>query len=179
MKINYLLRVLAALCVLGGTAACGGSTETKTATANQPVAQTATTNSSQPETPKVVPEQPAAGSLASPTEAYKTAYAARQRKDLAGLKAMMSKRLLGFLTSMGEAEKKTVDDELQQLVDTPQALTAEARNEKINGDTATLEYLGAKGTWAKMDFVKEGNDWKLTLPAAQVQQLEDTTKKHK
>ena len=27
-----------------------------------------------------------------------------------------------------------------------------------------LEYLDEKGEWKRMDFVKEGNDWKMDLP---------------
>jgi hypothetical protein len=91
----------------------------------------------------------------------------------------MSQRLLGFLTSIGETEKKTVDDQLRELVNEPQAASDESRNEKITGNTATLEYLDDKGKWATMDFVKEGHDWKMTLPTAQPSDIQDTSKKPK
>jgi hypothetical protein len=67
---------------------------------------------------------------------------------------------------MGKAEQKTLDDELKELCAAPQATTAEAGNEKITGDHATLEYLDEKGKWSAMGFVKEGDDWKMTLPKA-------------
>ncbi len=47
-----------------------------------------------------------------------------------------------------------------------QAATAEVRNEKITGETATLEYLDETGKWKVMDFIKEGSDWKMTIPDA-------------
>jgi hypothetical protein len=180
---NRVFPLLAALFVLSWTMACQSSTETKSVAVNPPAA-TATTNSNQPTiaptaTAPTTLDQPAVGSLATPTDAYKTAYAARQKKDIAGLKQVMSQRLLGFLTSMGETEKKTVDDQLRDLVEQPQAASNESRNEKITGDTATLEYLNDKGKWATMDFVKEGHDWKLTLPTAQPSDIQDTSKKPK
>jgi hypothetical protein len=103
-------------------------------------------------------------SLATPTEAYKTAYAAREKKDYEGLKRTLSKDVLDFLADIGESEHKTLEDEIKQMFDRPQAKTAEVRNEKISGNTAVLEYLDENGGWKWMDFVKEGNDWKLTLP---------------
>ena len=52
------------------------------------------------------------------------------------------------------------------MFDRPQAKTAEVRNEKITGNTAILEYLDEDGNWKRMDFVKEGSDWKMTMPKA-------------
>lgn len=187
MKKNTCLMLTIILSVLGlTTAACQqGGNESKSANVNgsatnQPVATTA--NSSQSETPKTVSEakpsnDAAAGSLATPTEAYKTAYAAREKKDLAGLKRTLSKDIIDFFEMMAEAEKKTFEDELKELTTKPQAPTDESRNEKITGDTATLEYPDENGKWKTMDFIKEGNDWKLTIPKAKPGDVEVTTKK--
>lgn len=176
-KSKRSMLLVSASFVLGLTAACQSSTETKSATGvNQPAAQTATNGTPTANT-NVVSEKPSAGSLATPTDAYKTAYAARQKKDVAGLKRVLSKDILGFFESMAEAEKKTLEDELQELTVKPQAATDETRNEKITGDRATLEYPDDKGKWKTMDFVKEGNDWKLTLPKAQPGEVEGGTTK--
>lgn len=106
----------------------------------------------------------AAGSLATPTDAYKFGYAARQNKDLAALKRVLSKDALEFLTEIGKEEKKSLDDQLTELAERPQAAKPETRNEKINGSRASLEYLDEKGKWQTMDFVKDGNDWRIDLP---------------
>jgi hypothetical protein len=106
----------------------------------------------------------AAGSLATPTDAYKFAYAARQNKDLAALKRVLSKDALDFLTEVGKDEKKSLDDQLKTLTERPQAAKPETRNEKINGNEATLEYMDEKGKWQTMDFVKDGTDWRIGLP---------------
>lgn len=108
----------------------------------------------------------AIGSLATPTDAYRTAYDLRKSKDIEGLKKVFSKDVLEFFAMLAEEEKKTLDEALRELAERPQAETAATRNEKIDGDRATLEYLSEKGDWKTMDFVKEGNDWKLTIPKA-------------
>ena len=106
------------------------------------------------------------GSLATPTEAYKTAYELRAKKDVAGLKKIMSPDIMEFLTMMGEAENKSLDDMIMDMCNKPQADRAESRNEKITGDTATVEYLTETGSWKTMDFEKINGEWKLTFPKA-------------
>jgi hypothetical protein len=112
------------------------------------------------------------GSLASPNEAYKTAFIARQKKDIEGLKRVLSRKLIKFLTDTGKAEKKTLDDQLKELTKRPQAQIALTRDEKIYDDEAKLEYLDENGKWIEMCFVKENGEWKLTLPGEQLPVIE-------
>ncbi len=127
-------------------------------------------NSNKPVENKVEPantsDTESTGSLATPTEAYKTAYEIRKRKDAAGLKKVMSKDVLEFFEEMGKIEKKSLDVMLKELVEKPQGPTNETRNEKITGNRAILEYKNEKGEWKEMDFEKEGSDWKMTIPKA-------------
>lgn len=168
----------ALLLALGCTAACttgtASSSNSASETANKTVtnvekseikteANTAPAETEKTETPQT--GESSAGSLATPTAAYKTAYAARQKKDLAALKRVMSKDALGFMSIL-VGPGKTVDDALLQMTETPQASTDESRNEKINGDTATLEYPDEQGKWKTLDFVKENGEWKVTIPKA-------------
>jgi hypothetical protein len=163
--------VLTTLFILVWAAACQPKVEFKVTNSNTVTTNSATqntVNSNTSEVAKTADNAPSGGdSLATPTDAYKAGYAARQRKDIAGLKRVLSKEALQFLTEVGKEEKKTLGDQLKALADRPQAPTAETRNEKITGDTAQLEYLNEKGQWSTMDFVKEGNDWKIGLPKAQ------------
>ncbi len=178
MKVitNRAAFILLAFAFLAWTTACQTNTEpkggnvngsaTNTSVTNTTTAQT-TTNINQPEVAKTETVAPSdSGSLATPTETYKTGYAARQKKDIAALKRVLSKEALEFLTDIGKAEQKTLDDQLRDLAERPQAPTAETRNEKISGNRAALEHLNEKGTWSPMEFVKEGNDWKIDLPKA-------------
>jgi hypothetical protein len=109
-------------------------------------------------------DAPVEGSLATPSDAYRTAYALREKKDVEGLKKVMSKDVLEFLTMMGEDEKKTLNDQISEIFIKPQAKTPEVRNEKISGDRASVEYLDEDGKWKTMDFVKEDGVWKMGLP---------------
>ncbi len=156
---------------LGLLAACQSGSPATNNAANQPVDKSAV-NANQTETKPSPSETPAkktetdhetTGSLATPTDAYKTAYAARQKKDVGALKTAISKDMLEFFGMIGDDEKKTADDMLKELVEKPQGPSNDIRNEKITGNTATLEYLDETGKWKEMDFVKEDGGWKLTI----------------
>ena len=140
---------------------------------NQPAAQMANTATKPNITKTEVDKFVAAGSLRSPTAAYKTAFALRESKDVSGLKKVLSKSMLEFLSEMGKSENKTLDDYLTELVAQPQAATAESRNERIVGDLAALEYLDENGKWILMGFVKEEGDWKMTIPDTKISAILD------
>ena len=171
--IKNLTLIATALFAFGWTTACQKGAETSKNTTNQPVANNSNIDNKNAanqspantsEANKTETDKPSAGSLATPGDAYKAAYAARQKKDVAGLKKALSKDALDFFTEMGKVDGKTLEEALKELADKPQAKTAETRNEKIEGNKATLEYLDEKGSWSPMEFIKEGNDWKLTIP---------------
>lgn len=146
-------------------AANTSTTTNNTAAANAPANTTA--NPVEPNIPSPVDAlETTSGSLATPTEAYKTAYELRKKKDVAGLKNMMSKDIQEFLTMMGEEEKKSLDDMIKEMCDKPQADKAESRNEKIKGDRAELEYLDETGKWKTMDFEKIDGKWLMSFPKA-------------
>src|SRR5687767_5445825 len=112
------------------------------------------------EAPPATPSETssAIGSLATPTDAYRTAHSLRAKKDVQGMKRVLSKEILEFFTEMGNMQTKYLDEMLLELCEKPQTPTAEARNEKITGDRAIIEYKEVNGEWKEMDFVKEGSD---------------------
>ena len=169
------------LLVFASTMACNVSPEQKNAETVKPVVENANTvrptEAIKSESPKPAANEASSGSLATPTETYKTACAARRKKDIAGLKRVLSTDMLGFFKEMGAAEKKSLDESLSAMLDQPMSPTDEFRNEQINGDTATLEYLNDKGKWSQMDFIKEGSDWKMTIPKAGAPMSRDAQKK--
>jgi DNA uptake protein ComE-like DNA-binding protein len=158
--------VLGTLAILAVTNAC--QTKTEHANVNAPMSNSApqaATNSNQPEPARTEPAASSMdSSLGTPSGAYMFGYVARQKKDLPALKRVLSEDAQEFLTEIGKEEHKTLDDQLRDLAERPQAATAETRNEKINGNRASLEYLNEKSKWVSMEFVKEGNDWKIDLP---------------
>ena len=176
MKItNALIIKTIALVALGTATACQSTTAVNKADVNPP-AETKQANAAKPDinvankaaTPEITTKQadePAAGALETPHDAYKFAYAARQKKDVAALKRVMSKDALEFLEMMTE-DGKTIDDTLLKMTETPQADTDVWRSEKTTGDRATLEYPDAQGKWKTMDLVREDGEWKITFPKA-------------
>ena len=165
---------LVLISILAWSSACHHSeppnTNANGASANAATSNAAPTNNSNANKPEEKKEESSSSSqvsLATPTDTYKTAYHARKNKDIVTLKRTMTKDALGFITEMAGIDKKTLDDQLKELTEKPQAASAETRNEKINGNRATLEYLDEKGKWVVMDFSKEGNEWKIDLPKAQ------------
>lgn len=156
-KLKQLTLLAFGTIVLVAFTACQ-KTDNTNATVNQPVNK-AISNTNQSSNATAAPD----GEFATPTAAYKFAYAARKNQDIAALKRVMSKDMFEFLTLMGQDDKKSVDDMLRDLCKNPQGASDDARNEKIDGNTATLEYLGEDGQWRSMDLVKEDGSWKLTI----------------
>lgn len=172
--INSLIltAILLAACL---TAACRNDVAAVNTTANraqtdtaknavQPTNTTAPVNTNKSEAKPDDAGKSPADSMATPTETYKTAFAARQNKDVKALKKVLSKEILEFFAEIGSAEQKSLDDQLKTLADKKQAATVEVKNEKISGGKATLEYLDENGNWKTMDFVKESGVWKITFP---------------
>ena len=163
LRLEFVCLFIAAVMFSG----CAGKASNVTTNANTDIANSnkavTTMNTSTPSSANA----PATTSLSTPTDSYKTAYALREKKDVEGLKRVMSKDVMEFFEMMAKEEKKTVNEELAQMFEKPQAKSPEVRNEKITGDTATIEYLDADGSWKPMDFVKEGSDWKMTIPKAE------------
>lgn len=150
--------------VAAASFSCGSPANSNLAS-NSTNQNSAITNVNKPaDAPTPAVEVAATGSLATPTDAYRAAYALREKKDVAGMKKIMSKDVLEFLTMIGEEEKKTLDQEIATMFDKPQAKTPETRNEKISGDRASLEYLDGDGKWKTMDFEKEDGVWKMSFP---------------
>jgi hypothetical protein len=146
-------------------AGCQNSASNSGTNASAPTANAVNTNAnSAPAATNATADDP--GNFnGSPTEVYKAAYTARKKCDIAGLKKVMAKELLDFLGKMAKEDKKSLDDELKELCQRPQAATEQVRNEKIDGDHASIEYLDENNEWQPMDFVREGGVWKMGMSA--------------
>jgi hypothetical protein len=173
-----LLKILAAITLAFGliaaTTACqpsGNTNVNTTINVNKPAANTNADKVA--EVPAANTSNAGTSDASTPTAAYKAAYAARKNKDVAALKKLMSKDLLEFLTELGQiGDKKQSLDEV--LIDSgKEPKSDETRNEKINGDRATLEYRDEGDDWDVMDFVKEDGMWKMTLPPIEDRGMDD------
>jgi hypothetical protein len=166
-RIVKTLTTIAVVCLSVIALGCGQQSNSNVATTNQNTVAPVNQNSAPVNSANAsaVPADAAVGSLATPTDAYKTAYALREKKDVAGLRKVMSKDVIEFLSMIAEEEGTTVDAKIAELFGKPQWKVPETRNEKISGDRATVEYIDEDGKYKTMDFVREGQEWKLSLPS--------------
>jgi PBP1b-binding outer membrane lipoprotein LpoB len=75
----------------------------------------------------------------SPTEVLKTLNEASKSKDVAAIKNSVSKGTLNLIDESAKAQNTTVDELLKKENGAPFKDLPEMRNEKIEGDTATIE----------------------------------------
>lgn len=117
--------------------------------------QSKASNTSSP-TSTAAPTQAAAD---SPTATYKAYSDAAKAQDVQAKKETISKKGLEFLERSAKIVGKSLDEYLTTKSE-PLLYDAETRNEKVSGETATLEYKMADG-WHTMAFVKEDGKWKI------------------
>jgi hypothetical protein len=102
----------------------------------------------------------ASSAQSSPTAALTAWYDAAKKKDVAALKKLVSADSLKRL----ENPHFSVDDLLLRAAEQVPRTHPQTRNEKIDGDRATLEVRDdGKDRWETMHFVKESGVWKLSL----------------
>ena len=103
---------------------------------------------------------------ATPTEALKNFYEAVKKKDAGAVKAMLSKDSLKSLEEEAKRKNQSIDEALQ--LDMMASMFGnnppETRNEKIEGDSGTVEFKTEKSpSWSTAKFVKEDGDWKASF----------------
>jgi hypothetical protein len=103
----------------------------------------------------------------SPTATFKAFYEAQKKKDVPAMKKTLSKGSLDMIEKAAKATNKSTDDALKEGFESPGAKSdkmPETRNEKIDGDSATLEVQDEETKkWSKVYFVKEEKEWKIAL----------------
>jgi hypothetical protein len=103
----------------------------------------------------------------SPTGTFKAFFEGWKKNDLAAMKSRVSTGSIAFVQRMAQAENKPLDQWVQensQSADAANEPMPELRNEKIDGDRATLEVKPAKAKdWISLPFVKEGGEWKIAF----------------
>jgi hypothetical protein len=111
---------------------------------------------------------------ASPAETFKTYVKAFKAKDITTMKLLLSGETIRMHEQQAKAEGVTLDDIVKRetLLGEGQT-TVEYRNEKIDGDRATVEYKNSFGIWETVPFVREEGEWKLDKKGYADQMLRD------
>ena len=149
------IKIIACTLALAAFVACGSNTTTNTASTSSNTPTAAPTA-----TPAPTVEQAAA----TPTDAARQVFNAIKNKDINAVKAIFTKKTLATMEDAAKKRNQSLDDVLKGFVnDTTMPATFSARNEKIEGDRASVEVADEKGRYSPMNFVKEDGAWKVSL----------------
>lgn len=99
---------------------------------------------------------------ASPLETFKTYTKAIKQKDTTTMKILLSDATIKMHEKEAKAQGVTVDDIVKrETLFSESQKSVEFRNEKIDGDKATLQVKNAYGSWETVPFVREDGVWKI------------------
>lgn len=118
---------------------------------------------------------------ATPKETFMTYIKALKAKDYTSMKVLLSDATIKMHEKEAKAQGVTVDDIVKRETLISENQTAvEYKNEKIDGDKATLQVKNAYGSWETVPFVREDGVWKIDKQgyANQMQKdIEDSDRK--
>jgi hypothetical protein len=98
----------------------------------------------------------------TPLETLKAYGSAYKKKDITAMKLLLSDETLKMHEQEAKAQNVTVDDVVKrETLFSENQTTAEFRNERVDGDKATIEMKDAMGIWNTVQFVKEDGAWKI------------------
>lgn len=98
----------------------------------------------------------------TPFETLVTYTQAIRKKDVATMKSLLSAESVKMAQSEADAQKIPLDEVIQkETLFGENQTTLEFRNEKIEGDEATIEVKNSYGIWDAVPFVREGGAWKI------------------
>lgn len=117
---------------------------------------------------------------ASPKETFETYSKALKKNDITAMKLLLSAETI----KMHEQEAKRQGVALDDIVKREALLSqnqkvVKVRNEKIDGQKATLEVENQIGIWELVSFVFEEGEWKIDKKTTidMIRDIEDTTNK--
>lgn len=106
----------------------------------------------------------AAQQTPSPTEILKTFLEASKKKDVETVKKTFSKGTMNLIEETARTQNTTVDELLKKDTGVPLKELPEMRNEKIEGETASVEVKNAvTGDFDTIPLIKEDGNWKVAL----------------
>jgi hypothetical protein len=116
----------------------------------------------------------------TPLDTFKAYTRAIKKKDLTTMKLLLSESSRKMREAEAKARGVTLDDVMktQTLLNENQT-SVEFRNEKIEGDKATLEVKDAYNQWKTIPFVREEGIWKIDEQGYADQIIQDADQKAK
>lgn len=98
----------------------------------------------------------------TPIDTFKTYTKAIKAKDVATMRLLLSAETMKMNELEAQARGVSVDEIVKNdTLFSEDQKTVKLRNEKIEGDKATLEVQNTFGTWETVPFIKEDGVWKI------------------
>ena len=114
---------------------------------------------------------------ASPKETFVTYTKAIKNKDTTAMKLLLSAETLKMHELEAQAQGTTVDEIVKrETLFTESQTKVKFKDEKINGETATLQVENSYGTWETVPFVLENGEWKIDKKGFAQRMMEDFDK---
>lgn len=111
---------------------------------------------------------------ATPLETFKTYVKAIKAKDPTTMKVLLSKATIKMHEQEAKAQGVTVDEIVKrETLFSETQKSVEYRDEKIDGDKATLGVKNSYGSWETVPFVREDGVWKIDKQGFADQMLRD------
>lgn len=100
--------------------------------------------------------------LETPLDTLKAYTQAVKRQDTATMKSLLSKGSLKMAADEAKSQNAATDDVIKrETLFSPEQRALEYRNEKIDGEAATIEVKNTFGTFERIPFIKENGTWKI------------------
>jgi len=118
--------------------------------------------------------------LSTPLETLKAYTQAIKKKDTTAMKLLLSSGSIKMAEQEAKAQNLTLDDVVKnETLFSESQKQLRFRNEKIDGDKATIEVENSFGSWDTVPFVKEEGVWKIDKQALANQILEQNEQDNK
>lgn len=117
----------------------------------------------------------------TPLETLKAYTQAIKKKDTTTMKLLLSDDSIKMADQEAKAQNVTLDEIVKrETLFNENQTSVEYRNEKIDGDHATIEVKNSYNTWNTVPFVKEDGIWKIDKQGfanQMLQQIDEQNKK--
>lgn len=100
--------------------------------------------------------------LETPLDTLKAYTQAIKKKDTATMKALLSKGSLKMAADEAKSQNIATDEIIsRETLFSPEQKALEFRNEKTEGEAATIEVKNSSGTFERIPFIRENGTWKI------------------
>jgi hypothetical protein len=98
----------------------------------------------------------------TPIDTFKSYITAVKQKDTTRMKLLLSSESIKMHEQEAKAQNLTLDDIVKrETLFTEGQKVVEFRNEKVEGEAATLEVKNSFGMWETIPFVLENGEWRI------------------